>query len=39
MDFPAPQAVLEMMIPANLANPSETPMTGGAVTVFIAKAK
>jgi len=39
MDFPAPQAVLEMMTPANLANPSETPMTGGAVTVFIAEAK
>jgi demethylmenaquinone methyltransferase/2-methoxy-6-polyprenyl-1,4-benzoquinol methylase len=39
MDFPTPQAVLEMMTPANLANPSETPMTGGAVTVFIAKAK
>ncbi len=38
MDFPAPAAVLEMMTRANLVNPRETPMTGGAVTVFIAEA-
>ena len=38
MDFPAPEAVLEMMTRANLAKPRETPMTGGAVTLFIAEA-
>jgi demethylmenaquinone methyltransferase/2-methoxy-6-polyprenyl-1,4-benzoquinol methylase len=39
MDFPAPDAVLEMMTRANLANCRETPMTGGAVTVFLAEAR
>jgi demethylmenaquinone methyltransferase/2-methoxy-6-polyprenyl-1,4-benzoquinol methylase len=39
MDFPAPEAVLEMMTRANLANPHESPMTGGAVTVFAAEAR
>lgn len=38
MEFPAADAVLEMMTRANLSNPRATPMTSGAVTVFIAEA-
>jgi len=38
VDFPPTDAVLEMMTRANLSNPLAIPMTGGAVTVFIAGA-
>lgn len=38
MEFPAADAVLEMMTRANLSNPQAKPMTSGAVTVFIAQA-
>jgi len=38
MEFPAADAVLEMMTRANLSNPRATAMTGGAVTLFVARA-